>query len=291
MNQIEKLNEPTEFDIAIVTAKRYPRNPDTILKNINTQMINNTELAEKAKYKIVKGGKSISGPSIYLAKLISQNWTNMRTGAKVISVEREFVVCRGMAWDLESNTYNEQEVRRSIMGNNGRYSNDMIVTTSLAANMIAMRNAIFAVIPANVISSVLETAEKILTKTLDTSDKIIAKTEQIISQLNSSFGVSRDEVLGLVKKNIPESVTKDDILSLISIHQGLMSGELTPEDVFVSKFVAKTNAEEERLKKLIENAKSEESLIKYNKHVIDSNSEDLKRIYNEKLKSFKAAKK
>src|SRR3982751_4425245 len=124
--------EKAQIDIAVATAKQYPRNIRRAVENMVTIATLTKEGAEACTYTVPRARKSIVGPSIHLAKIIAQNWGNMRIANKVVDIDLKHVTSQAICWDLESNVAIQTEVKRLIIGREGRFSDDMITVTGNA---------------------------------------------------------------------------------------------------------------------------------------------------------------
>ena len=236
--------EKANVDAQVATAKQYPRD---IIKCVNNSIALATmdvETAQSMGYALPRGGKPITGPSVHLAKLIVSNWGNMRTEAKVVEVTDKEVVSRGIAWDLEANTASSFEVRRKITDKYGkRFNDDMITVTGNAANSIAYRNAVFAVVPKGVVDKVYRAAQGLITGDLSDEAKLIKKRKALVEGFNVNYGISEEEVAKLAGKAKIEAVKAEQIATLIGIAQSLKDGDTTVEDFMkpIRKTEAKSN--------------------------------------------------
>ena len=224
-------SERANVDIQIVTAKRYPRNLKRSIENAIVMATLDVETADKMGYALNRGGKPITGPSVHLAKLIVAQYGNMRIDARVIAINEREVVSRGMAWDLESNNAYAVEVRRSIIGKNGRFSDDMITVTGNAANAIALRNAVFAVIPGAIVDKVYRAAQQTITGDLSDENKLIQSREKAIKYFNEQYGITEEEVIKLCGKYTKAQICASEIALLRGMMQALRDGDTTVEDL------------------------------------------------------------
>lgn len=142
-----------ECDLQVATAHRYPRSIASCQEGVLALAGKDQKTAEPMTYCIKRGGKLITGPSIHFAKVLASEWANIRVSGGLIRVEEKVVVCRGLCWDLERNVAWSTEVTKGIMystkGDRAgqRFTDDMIVVTTLAAISTAQRNAVFKTIP------------------------------------------------------------------------------------------------------------------------------------------------
>lgn len=223
--------ERANIDCQIATAKAYPRNLKKSLENSILMSTMDKETAQSCCYALPRGGKYITGPSVHLAKILASNWGNIRTEAKVISITKDRVISRGIAWDLENNVASAFEVSRSIIDSKGnRYKEDMITVTGNAANSIAYRNAVLSVIPKAVSERVYKEAQKFITGDLSDDTKLIKRRKDAINYF-SDFGITEEEVVKLCGKQTVNQIKTDEISLLLGISQALKDGDTTVEEL------------------------------------------------------------
>lgn len=224
--------ERANVDSQVATAKRYPRDIRRSIDNSVVMATMNQETAQSCNYALPRGGKPITGPSVHLAKIIVSNWGNMRTEAKVVQITDKQVISRGTCWDLETNVASAFEVRRSIIGKNGqRFSEDMITVTGNAANSIAYRNAVFAVIPKAITDRVYYAAQRFITGDLSNSDKLLKVRTGIINNFKNSYGITEEEVVKMCGKQTVNQIGADEISMLMGTIQALKDGDTTVDEL------------------------------------------------------------
>jgi len=154
--------ERATIDMQIATAKQFPRSITDALEKAKSLACFSPLVASQCTYRVPRGHKHITGPSIRVAEIMGTQWGNLRYGGRVLAVGERTVSCQGVCHDLETNVSVSVEVTRSIVDKDGhRYSEDMIVTTSMAGIAIAIRNAIFKIIPGAFVTEVLTAAQKV----------------------------------------------------------------------------------------------------------------------------------
>lgn len=243
VDAIEKAN----VDIQVSTAKHYPRDITRSVTNSIYMATLDEETARSCGYALPRGGKPITGPSVHLAKIITSNWGNMRTEAKVVQITDRQVISRGTAWDLETNIASAFEVRRSIVDKNGvRYSDDMITVTGNAANSIAYRNAVFSVVPKTIVDKVYKAAQKMITGDLSDEDKLINRRVKAIKFFKDEYKISEEEVIKLCGKQTVNQINADEIALLLGIIQSLKDGDTTVDDLMKSIREPKKTVEEKK---------------------------------------------
>ena len=224
--------ERANVDSQVATAKQYPRD---LMRSINNSIAMATmdyNTAQSCGYALPRGGKPITGPSVHLAKLIVSNYGNLRAEAKVVQITDKQVISRGTCWDLENNVATAFEVRRSIVGKNGkRFSDDMITVTGNAANSIAYRNAVFSVIPKAITDKVYQAAQRFITGDLSDEEKIISRRKKCIDFFKDEYGITEEEVVMLCGKQTVNQIKAEQIALLLGITQSLKDGDTTVEEL------------------------------------------------------------
>lgn len=217
--------ERANVDSQVATAKQYPRDLKRAINNSIVMATMDQQTAQSMGYALPRGGKPITGPSVHLAKLIVSNFGNIRAEAKVVQITDKQVISRGTCWDLENNVATAFEVRRSIMGKYGRFSDDMITVTGNAANAIAYRNAVFSVIPKAVVDKVYHAAQHCITGDLSTEEKLLSRRKKCIDFFKDEYGITEREVVMLCGKETVNQIKSDEIALLLGIVQSLQDGD------------------------------------------------------------------
>jgi hypothetical protein len=228
------LADKATVDVQVSTARAYPRNIHKSINNAIAIVTMDKETAQSCTYSLPRGGKAITGPSVHLAKILVQYWGNTRIEAKVIGVDAKHVTSEATCWDLENNVAIKTQVKRSIMTKNGRMSDDMITVTGNAANAIALRNAVFAVIPRGAVDKVYTSAIKFITGDLTDETKLMAKRKAVLDGFKDTYGVSEVEVLNSIGKSSIDHIKADEIAILIGVAQAIKDGDTTPDEAFRS---------------------------------------------------------
>lgn len=224
--------ERANIDIQVSTAKQYPRSISRCTNNAVALATMDRETAQSCGYALPRGGKPITGPSVHLAKIIAQQYGNLRAEAKVVEITDKQIVSRGTAWDLENNNAYSVEVRRSIVGRNGnRFSDDMITVTGNAANSIAYRNAIFGIVPKAIVDKAYKAAQHLITGDLSDEEKLIKRRDGAIKHFVDNYAISEEEVIKLCGKHTVNQIQADEIALLLGFAQSLKDGDTTVEEL------------------------------------------------------------
>ena len=224
--------ERANIDLQVSTAKQYPRSISRCANNAVAIATMDKDTAQSCGYALPRGGKPITGPSVHLAKIIAQQYGNLRAEAKVVEITDKHVVSRGTAWDLENNYAVSFEVRRSIVGKNGnRFSDDMITVTGNAANSIAYRNAIFGIVPKSITDKAYKAAQHLITGDLSDEEKLIKRRDGAIKHFIDTYGITEEEVIKLCGKHTVNQIQADEIALLLGFAQSLKDGDTTVEEL------------------------------------------------------------
>lgn len=250
-------HDKAAIDVQISTAKAYPRSIKRATDNAIAIVTMDRETAETCNYSLPRGKKPISGPSVHLAKILAQQWGNMRIEARVVDTDATHVHSEAVCWDLETNLAIKVTVKRSIMQNvyeerNGqsvktgrmvRMNEDMITVTGNAANSISLRNAVFAVIPTAVWKKAYSAAKQMITGDISDKNKLIARRKQVIDGFKETYGISEKEILSAIAKAAIDHIDGDDLVILIGIAQSIKDGDTTIEMAF-----KRTPSKEDKIK-------------------------------------------
>lgn len=223
------------IDTQIATAKAYPRNLKRAIENSVVIVTMDYETAATCTYSLPRAGKVITGPTVHLAKILAQNWGNLRIEAKVIAIDQKTLTSQAIAFDLENNLAIKVEVKRSIMTKSGRMNEDMITVTGNAANAISMRNAILNVIPRAIVDKVYNEAKHKITGDLSDDTKLMAKRKKVFDGFITTYDLTEREILTVIGKAAIEHITQDDLVVLIGIGQAIKDGDTTVDQAFKPK--------------------------------------------------------
>jgi hypothetical protein len=230
--------ERAQIDMAIATAKKYPRSIHKAISNIRTLATYDEESAAAAIYALPRGGKPIRGPSIRLAEIVAQQWGNNLVEAKVIQTDRvnKIVTAEGTFHDRETNSMTRTTVQRRIVDRRGIiYSEDMIIVTGNAACSVARRNAIFHGVPTAVWRAAYADAERITAgdiKTLSTRREAAIKAFAV-------YGVTPEQIFAALGVAGIEEITLEHVPTLQGMYSSIKNGESTVDEIFGVRLIQK----------------------------------------------------
>lgn len=219
-----------DLDVSITTAKAFPRNIDLVLEDINSYISRDPEIAKSMWYEIPRGDRVIEGASVRLAEIFLSCWGNLRVQSRIKEIGDTYVVAEAIVFDLEKNIAVAKEVRRKIVNKDGiRYSDDLIQYTAQGAISIAIRNALFTVIPRVFIQKAIQYAKEITLKHPSEKKKSIKDLFSEIVKEFSPFKINKENLLKHIKKNENE-IIEEDIIYLRGVLNAIKDGELKPQD-------------------------------------------------------------
>ena len=219
----------SEIDQQIATAHKYPRSIARFRKSVQEMVTLSDAIAGECIYSLVRGNKTISGPSARFAEVVASAWGNVRAGARVVSDQGDFITAQGVFHDLERNVAITYEVQRRITGSDGRrYNTDMIGVTGNAASSIALRNAILKGVPKAFWSEMYEGAKQMARGNVETLPN---KREAVLKDL-LGYGVKPEHVYAKLRIQGMADIGLDHLLTLRGLVTAIKDGDTTPEQAF-----------------------------------------------------------
>jgi len=230
----------SEIDVQIATAKQYPRNLAQVLKNIETLATMDEETAGQCFYILKRQDKRIEGPSVRMAEIIASSWGNIRLQARIIANDGKMITAQGICHDLESNYAVSSEVKRRITDKHGKtYSEDMQVVTGNAACAIAMRNALFKVVPAALVKKVIAKAKLV---SLGKANSLEESRQKMLDYFKK-LGVEDKNIFDYLSISKVDEIDTDMLVELRGLANAIKEGTTTVQETFFPK-VAEAATEE-----------------------------------------------
>lgn len=218
-----------ELDQQIATAKRFPRSIKSFKERALSLATLDEETAASCFYSLPRDGKNIEGPSARLAEIVAASWGNLRSQASIVDEDNKFITARGMCWDLENNVAVSVDVRRRITNRQGhKFSDDMIVVTANAACSIALRNAVFKVIPGAIVRPVYLAARQIAIG--DATTLVKRRTDMVI--YFQKMGINVEQIAIAVGAASIEDITVDHLATLKGLATAIKEGDTSIDEAF-----------------------------------------------------------
>lgn len=219
-----------EIDVQIATAHRYPRSIERFKRQVKNLACLDQATAESCFYSLPREGKTITGPSVRLAEIVSASYQNLRVAGRVISEDGQFITAQGVCHDLENNVAQSAEVRRRITDRSGhKYSADMIAVTANAAVSIAMRNAIFKVVPMATVADVMGDIKRVAGG--DERSLELNRTAAL-EYLKREYKVDAARACAALQKAGIADITTEDLATLRGFVTAIKDGDATVETCF-----------------------------------------------------------
>ena len=231
----------SEVETQIDAAHKHKRSVKTFLDEAATIATLTREVAESCIYTLPRGGKSITGPSVRLAEIMASAYGNLHVAARVLDADAKEITAQGAAWDLQKNIRVTVEVRRRITKKDGsRFDDDMITVTGNAAASIALRNAIFRVIPRAYVDIVYAHARKVAVGDAKTLEDRRSTAFAYFAKL----GITADRVLARLEKLSVDDVGLDGLEVLVGLKTAISNKDVTLDEAFPAPGAAKTAIKE-----------------------------------------------
>lgn len=159
--------EEAEMKTAIVLARSNPRNEHAAFAKIMGSCGRIT-FADGAVYSFPRGGQTVSGPSIQMARELARCWGNIRFGIRIVTEDTNNVHIKGYAYDLESNNYVEAEdkFQKLVQRKGGWVKPDERDLRELInrRGAICVRNAILQIMPPDIVDDAVTKVQETLRK-------------------------------------------------------------------------------------------------------------------------------
>lgn len=232
--QVEQARAIAEVQAAVLVAHERPRD---VTRSTTAMMeaVNIPGMAERSFFSFPRGGQTVSGASVHLARELARCWGNINYGVKELARndakgESEMLA---FAWDLETNTRNETTFivphMRDKKGGPVRLT-DMRDIYESNANQGArrVRECIFAVLP----KWYTDMAEDGCRKTLEHGGgEPIAQRRASMIAYAESVGVTR----AMIEKRegcSADALTSEQLANLKIVFRSLKNGEITKDEAF-----------------------------------------------------------
>ena len=226
-----QLNE-TEIRLQSEIAKKFPRNVKQCIQNVEEMALITQDIAESCIYSIPRGGKTIQGPSIRLAEIFASEWGNIFMGSHIKSSNGKLITATAWCWDFEKNLSVISEATRVTTTKDGSpFSLDMQTVAGAAARSIALRDAIFKVIPRVYLDVMVNKCMKAGLGDIKTKKSFVEKRKQIFSRFQS-LGIPVQRIFSFFGKTSIEEFKLDDLEKLIGVGTAITEGHVKASEAF-----------------------------------------------------------
>ena len=220
-----------EVDIAIATAKKYPRDIALSIKTAKELALRNAKIAATCNYALPRGGKKLVGPSVHFARIVNYAWRNSTAVSRVIGCDRANAHLQGVFHDLESNVRVGFEMDWPVQPPHtdtpARW-NDQMNLAKRAGAAVALRTAIFNVIPLVLFEDIAEEAKRVALGGSKTFSEQRASAISVCKEL----GITQPMIYRALEVGGLESINTDHLIWLHAALQSIRDGTMTREEVF-----------------------------------------------------------
>lgn len=229
----------------------------------------NPAFAEKVEYVLRYGNTTITGPTIRLAELVRREWRNIFTTERVMHDDDRQMIIQVTAMDLETNSIETAEIivgktverqylkkgqeplseRQNSKGETVylvKATESELDAKRKALISKALRNAIFRLVPAELVQKALATARQTIARA-DAADPKDA-TRRLISCFEEQ-GVSIEKIEKYIGHTLEKS-TGADVKKLRTVYKQMLDGETwddltdtAPKNAAVDELNAKVDQE------------------------------------------------
>jgi len=231
--EVFEAQERAAIDTQVATAKKFPRNLKRVKDNSIAIACMDKATAESCRYAKPVGGKNVTGPSVHLARIICQQYGNIRVQQRIKQITDRSIIAEAVAFDMETNYAVCVEARRSIIDKNGiRYKESVIETNAMAIIAIAERNAILKVVPKSIIDTVYTEAFTFANGDLSDNAKLIVARDKAFEFFKNEYGATEDEVVASLGLKTKDAIKPEHIADLRGFMQALKDREISVDELF-----------------------------------------------------------
>jgi len=231
---VEQSRAAAEVQAAVVVAQQCPRNIQQAVAQMR-ESCNQMFLAERAFYRYPKGGQTITGASVHLARELARCWGNVQYGLVEMRRDDDYgqSEMQAFAWDVQTNSRNSSTFivpHRRDTKNGPQAVTDMRDIYELNTNNGArrVREAIFAILP----PWFVEEAKELCNATLrNGGGKPLAQRVADAIKTFEGIGITADRIENRLERPSGKW-TEHDVAQLIVIYKSVQRGEVTAEDEF-----------------------------------------------------------
>lgn len=247
---VEQARAVAEVQAAVVVAQQVPRNTSAAVAEMR-ESCRQPKLADRAFFRFPRGGQTVSGASVHLARELARCWGNVQYGIQEMRRDDvgKFSEMQAWAWDVQTNTRSSQTFvvphKRDKRGG-PEVLTDLRDVYENNANQGArrLREAIFSILP----PWFTQEAQDICTQTLsDGGDKSLPQRIADAIKAFDEHGVDQARIEA--KVGHPSSDwTPHDLAQLRVSLSSLKQGTVTVDDEFpqVRVTAAEIGAAEEK---------------------------------------------
>ena len=239
-----------EIQSAIIVARRFPRNEDAAFERL-MRSCKRPSFAADVAYSFPRGGSTVTGPSVYLAREFARVWGNIRHGAHVVSDDDERRTIRAFAWDLETNTKCESEVTFKKLVQRKQWENGQKVTRWVEPDerdlrelsnkhaAICKRNCLLELLPPDMVDDALRQADETLQSSAAEDPDA---TRKAVIKAFTGVGVSVENLEAYLGHKLQQS-QPSELVELRKLYKSIKDGSTTWVEIAAAKAASATKAD------------------------------------------------
>ena len=242
---VEQSRAIAQVQAAAVMARQFPRSTQAAISEMR-DACGRTELAKRAFFKFPRGGESVTGASVYLARELARIWGNIDYGLN--ELRRDDVhgqsEMQAYAWDLQTNarstrTFIIEHARDTKQGRKQLTDLRDISDNNNNFGARAVREMIFATLP----QWFSDMAQEVCRETLKNGGGVPLPTR--VANALAAYKRARITPSQLAARvgTEPDAWTHEDVTDLEILYRSLQNREITRDEAFPEQDAAVTAEE------------------------------------------------
>jgi hypothetical protein len=233
--EIEKSRAASEVYYRVIVAHEVPRVEEAARDAMRTACAN-PRLAAKAFYSVPKGGERATGPSVHLARELARIWGNIDYGVHELRRDDDYgqSEMQAFAWDLQTNARSASifiQPHRMDTKRGPKILTEVqaIYESNANAGARRVREAIFAVLPADFVDEAQELCHATLAK--GDGSPLEERRTKAIGAFEKTFGVTEQQLVDRIGRAVSRW-DAEDVAALQVLYRSLQSREVLVEVEF-----------------------------------------------------------
>jgi len=229
-----ELIERAQYDVAVSTAHKYPRDIQSFHRDAIALVKSDQETAESCIFRRPVGKKNgreeyAEGMSIRMAEIVAACYGNIVYGSMIIAQTERQVTARGQARDIQRNVTASSEVVESTVTKEGKpFSERMRIVVAKSALAKARRDALFQVVPRALCKPIETAARQVITG----SSKPLDQRRAAVQGWILKTGLDEKRVWTALGIASVAELNDDQLIELQGIRTAIKEGEMTIDDAF-----------------------------------------------------------
>ena len=231
---VEQSRAIAQVQAAAVMARQFPRSTQAAISEMR-DACGRTELAKRAFFKFPRGGESVTGASVYLARELARIWGNIDYGLNELRRDDTHgqSEMQAYAWDLQTNarstrTFVIEHARDTKQGRKQLTDLRDISDNNNNFGARAVREMIFATLP----QWFTDMAQEVCRETLKNGGGVPLPTR--VANALAAYKRARITPSQLATRvgTEPDAWTHEDVTDLEILYRSLQNREITRDEAF-----------------------------------------------------------